>query len=82
MQVFDHPATFGPEGLNAFEIGLKGAFADRKLTVSASAFYYDYGGYQVSQIVDRLALNENFDAEMWGADIELAYRPVVSVKMV
>ncbi|MGB3805162.1 MAG: TonB-dependent receptor [Sphingopyxis granuli] len=81
LQVFDHPATFGPEGLNAFEIGLKGAFADRKLTVSASAFYYDYGGYQVSQIVDRLALNENFDAEMWGADIELAYRPSRRFKM-
>lgn len=75
LQVADHPATFGPEGLNAFEIGMKGAFADRTLTLSTSAFYYDYSGYQVSQIVDRMALNENFDAKMWGADIELAYRP-------
>jgi len=75
LHVADHPATFGPESLNAFEIGTKGAFADRTLTISASAFYYDYTGYQVSQIVDRMALNENFDAKMWGADIELAYRP-------
>lgn len=75
LQVYENPETFDPESLNAFEVGLKGAFADRKLTVNASAFYYDYTGYQVSQIVDRLALNENFDAEMWGADLELLYRP-------
>jgi iron complex outermembrane receptor protein len=75
LKITDHPATFDPEGVNAFEIGVKGAFADRKLTLSASAFYYDYQGYQISQIVDRMALNENFDAEMWGADLELIYRP-------
>lgn len=58
LQVFQNPETFDPESLNAFEIGVKGASADRKLTVSASGFYYDYTDYQISQIVDRLALNE------------------------
>lgn len=75
LRVYENDTTFDPEGVNAFEVGLKGAFADRKITLSASAFYYDYTGYQVSQIVDRLALNENFDAEMWGAELEMLYRP-------
>lgn len=75
LQFFPQPATFRPEAVNAIEIGSKNTFAGGKLTLNANAFYYDYKDYQVSQIVDRLALNENFDAEIWGAELEMAWRP-------
>ena len=62
--------TFEPEYVNAFEIGTKNTLLDGSLLLNAAAFYYDYTDYQVSQIVDRTSLNENFDAEVWGFEIE------------
>ncbi|WP_218000096.1 TonB-dependent receptor domain-containing protein [Sphingopyxis granuli] len=75
LQFFPLPTTFRPESVNAFEIGMKNSFGGGKFTLNANAFLYDYTDYQVSQIVDRLALNENYDAKMWGAELELAWRP-------
>ncbi len=69
------PATFEPEYLNAFEIGTKNSFDGGRFTLNATAFYYDYEGYQISQIVDRISLNENFDATSWGLELETAWRP-------
>lgn len=67
--------TFKPEYVNAFEIGTKNSFDGGRLTFNATGFLYDYTGYQVSQIVDRIALNENFDALNWGLELEAAWRP-------
>jgi iron complex outermembrane receptor protein len=36
-----------PERVNAYEIGVKGRYFDRALTLSASAFYYDYTNQQL-----------------------------------
>ncbi|WP_374406838.1 TonB-dependent receptor [Pelagerythrobacter sp.] len=69
------PATFEPEYLTAFEIGTKNSFDNGRLTLSATGFYYDYEGYQISKIVDRISLNENFDATSWGLEFEAAWRP-------
>ncbi|WP_447753082.1 TonB-dependent receptor domain-containing protein [Sphingopyxis fribergensis] len=67
--------TFKPEYVNAFEIGTKNSFAGGKMTLNATAFFYDYTDYQVSQIVDRISLNENFDAQSWGLELEAAWQP-------
>ncbi|SBV33382.1 Outer membrane cobalamin receptor protein [uncultured Sphingopyxis sp.] len=67
--------TFKPEYVNAFEIGTKNSFAGGRMTLNATAFFYDYTDYQVSQIVDRISLNENFDAQSWGLELEAAWRP-------
>ncbi|MEW4469054.1 TonB-dependent receptor, partial [Parasphingorhabdus sp. JC815] len=69
------PSTFKPEFVNAFEIGTKNSFDGGRVTLNATAFYYDYKDYQISQIVDRLSLNENFDATSWGLELETAWRP-------
>ncbi|RYY28496.1 MAG: TonB-dependent receptor [Sphingomonadales bacterium] len=67
--------TFRPEYVNAFELGIKNSFANGRMTFNATAFYYDYKDYQVSQIVDRIAYNENFDAKSYGLEFEAAWRP-------
>lgn len=69
------PATFKPEYVTAFEIGTKNSFDGGRVTLNATAFYYDYEDYQISQIVDRISLNENFDATSWGLELETAWQP-------
>ncbi|WP_233205250.1 TonB-dependent receptor [Alkalicaulis satelles] len=66
---------FEPEYVNAFEIGTKNILMDGRLSLNATGFFYDYTDYQVSQIVDRISLNENFDARMWGVELEALFRP-------
>jgi outer membrane receptor protein involved in Fe transport len=68
-------STFDPEYVNAFEIGTKNTLLDGALRLNTTAFFYDYKDYQVSQIVDRISLNENFDATIWGLELEAVYKP-------
>jgi outer membrane receptor protein involved in Fe transport len=74
------PRTFDPEFVNAFELGTKNTFLDGTATLNLAAFYYDYTGYQISEIVDRSAFNRNFDAEIWGAELESDWRPLENLK--
>jgi outer membrane receptor protein involved in Fe transport len=76
-----HPKTFEPEFVDAFEVGSKNTMLDGRLTLNATAFYYDYKGYQISQIVDRSAVNLNFDAEVWGLEIEADWRPLENLRL-
>ncbi|MGV1682031.1 TonB-dependent receptor domain-containing protein [Sphingopyxis sp. NJF-3] len=66
----DYGPTFKPEYVNALEIGMKNSMLGGRLTLNASAFYYDYKDYQVSQIRDRSAVNQNFDATIYGAELQ------------
>jgi outer membrane receptor protein involved in Fe transport len=72
---FNVPATFEPEIINAFEIGTRNDFLDGLLRLNLSAFYYDYGGLQLSRIVSRTSVNDNTDAEIYGAELEGLVRP-------
>jgi outer membrane receptor protein involved in Fe transport len=73
LTAVEYGKTFKPEFVNAFEIGSKNTLADGALTLNPTAFYYDYKGYQVSQIRDRTAVNENFDSKMWGLEFETVF---------
>jgi len=77
---FSHPLTFEPEFINAYELGTKNTLLDGALTLNGDVFFYDYKGYQISQIVDRTALNQNFDATVKGAEIEASYEPLPGLK--
>lgn len=68
-------ATFDPEFINAYEIGTKNSFADNRVQLNLTGFYYDYTGYQISKIVNRSAVNENFDAKIWGLEGEFVAAP-------
>ena len=74
------PKTFDAEFVDAFEIGAKNTLLDGKLTLNLGAFYYDYKDYQISYIVNRSAVNLNFDAEVWGAEIEADWRPTDNLR--
>jgi len=43
--------VYKPETVHAYEIGVKNSFFDRRLTLNASAFFYNYDDMQVSVIV-------------------------------
>jgi outer membrane receptor protein involved in Fe transport len=73
--IFNVPATFEPEIINAFEIGSKNTFANGMIRLNLSAFYYDYKGLQLSRIVARTSVNDNTDASIWGAEAEAVFRP-------
>ena len=74
------PPTFEPEYIDAFEVGTKNTLLDGALVLNGSAFYYDYEGYQVSKIVDRSAFNENFDATIWGLELEWIFSPTRNLR--
>ena len=75
-----HPATFAPEYINAFELGTKNTLLDGGLTLNGDVFYYDYKGYQISQIVDRTSINLNVDAKVKGAEVEATWEPLPGLR--
>jgi len=75
-----HPLTFAPEYINAYEMGSKNTLLDGAVTLNGSVFYYDYKGYQISEIVDRTSINLNFDATVKGAEIEATYEPTPGLR--
>ncbi|MCW0198841.1 TonB-dependent receptor, partial [Sphingopyxis sp.] len=81
LTAVNYGPTFEPEFVNALEIGTKNVLMGGRLTLNASAFYYDYMNYQVSQIRDRTAINENFDAKVWGAELSALFEPVDRLRL-
>jgi outer membrane receptor protein involved in Fe transport len=74
------PKTFDPEFVDAFELGAKNTLLDGRVTANLAAFYYDYKNYQISEIVDRSAFNRNFDATVWGVELESDWRPLENLR--
>ncbi len=75
-----HPLKFKPEFINAYELGTKNTLLDGALTFNGNFFYYDYKGYQISEIVDRTSINLNFDAKIKGAELETTWEPLPGLK--
>ena len=76
--------TVDPEFLNAYEIGLKSTFLDKRVRVNLSGFYYDYSDLQVytyaagsspaTPVV--FALENAADAEIYGLEAEFTALPM------
>jgi outer membrane receptor protein involved in Fe transport len=75
-----HPLKFKPEFIDAFELGTKNTALDGALTLNGDVFYYNYKGYQISQIVDRTAINLNFNATVKGAELETTWEAMPGLK--
>jgi outer membrane receptor protein involved in Fe transport len=80
LTAVNYGQTFKPEFVNAFEVGTKNVLMDGRLTLNADAFFYDYKDYQVSQIKDRTAVNENFDAKLWGSELSAEFEPIPNLR--
>ncbi len=72
--VFAVPESFGPETVDAFEIGSKNTFGAMQLNLTG--FYYRYNDLQLSRIVARTSVNDNVSANIWGFEAEAIVRPV------
>lgn len=72
-----------PEEVNAYEAGLKGRFFDRKLTLSAAAFYYDYRNQQVqeSRPGPVSVLVSAPKSQVYGAEAEASFKPLPSLTL-
>ncbi|HEY5238136.1 MAG TPA: TonB-dependent receptor [Rhizomicrobium sp.] len=77
---FTHPLTFKPEFVDAFELGTKNTLLDGAMTLNADMFYYKYQNYQISEIVDRTAVNFNFNATVKGAEMEATWEPLAGLR--
>ena len=69
------PQFFDPEFINSYEIGTKNTLANGAVQLNATAFYYDYEGYQITQIINRTSANFNIDAELQGLELETIWNP-------
>jgi iron complex outermembrane recepter protein len=69
---------FEPEQLDAYEVGLKAEFFDRRVSFNPSLFYYDYRDLQITTFTNQgLPLFTNGEsAEIYGLDLDFTARPV------
>jgi iron complex outermembrane receptor protein len=83
------PRDLGPykdETVNAYEVGAKSEFLDRRLRVNVSAFYYDYKDLQVYTQVQRDGLPVQLftnasAARVYGGEAEIEARPVKGLSL-
>ena len=75
-------APVKPERLDAYEIGLKSQFFDRKVQLNLAAFYYNYIDIQVDTIVasgsgaSTTILQNAASERNYGLDVETIYQPI------
>ena len=53
---------------------------DGALTLNGDVFFYNYKDYQISRIVDRTSINDNFNATVRGAELETMWEPAPGLK--
>lgn len=71
----DTEFTFDEEEVDGVELGAKTAILDGELILNGSVFFYDYKGLQVTRIRNNSSINENIDAEITGAELEVVWQP-------
>lgn len=77
--------AYRPETLDAFELGIKADFLDRRARLNITVFYYDYKGLQVFDLLDIGGLPQqlirNRDARVYGAEAELTVKPMGGLQL-
>ena len=83
------PDDLGPykdETVNAYEMGAKSEFFDRRLRINASVFYYDYKDLQVYTVIQRSGLPVQLftnasKARVYGGEAEIEARPMAGLSL-
>ncbi len=74
--------SYDPEKVTALEFGSKNRFADNRVQLNATAFYYDYRDLQVFQVVNQTIVVRNAaEAEIYGAEFELIALPTDNLRI-
>jgi outer membrane receptor protein involved in Fe transport len=71
-----YPATFNPEFIDAYEVGTKNTVLGGSLQLDLTGFYYNYKGYQISEIVAESSVNLNVNAKIYGVEFESIWSPI------
>ena len=69
------PSGYEPETIDAYEIGAKNTLLDGRLQANLTAWYYNYGGYQISSIIANTSVNTNIKAFLGGLEGEFLWAP-------
>ncbi|HEX3666698.1 MAG TPA: TonB-dependent receptor [Rhizomicrobium sp.] len=70
------PISYGPEQVNAYELGTKNTVLSKTVQANGDVWYYDYQGYQISTIQGNTTVNENINnAKLWGVEGEIFWAP-------
>ena len=71
------PSSFAPETVDSYEAGTKNTIPLSLGTLQANGtiWYYNYQGYQVSQIINRQSVNGNINSTLYGAEGEFFWAP-------
>ena len=69
------PAGYEPESIDAYEIGAKNTLLDGRLQANLTAWYYDYGNYQISSIISNTSVNTNINTFLDGLEGEFQWAP-------
>jgi iron complex outermembrane recepter protein len=60
-----------PEKVDAYEVGLKTRFLDRRVTLNLAGFYYDYANQQINQIIGVTSFLRSANGRVFGGEAEL-----------
>lgn len=71
-----------PEGVDAYEMGFKTRFADNRLQINGSFYYYDYKGQQ-GQVVDATATANliSLNGKMKGLELDVQFQATDALKL-
>ncbi len=76
------PSHYDPDKTQSYEIGLKGDFLDRTLSVDASVYYIDWKNIQISLINPQTGITYNANgsqAKSQGVELSLESRPLTGL---
>jgi iron complex outermembrane receptor protein len=75
-------ASYEPETVDSFEIGMKGAFLDDSLKMNIGAYYYDYQDFQGLFAANGGSIIKNIgQAEGKGIEFDVTYLPTDNVRL-
>ncbi len=81
LSAHDDPPV-NPEVIDAYEVGVKSDWFDRRLRVNVAGFLYHYSNLQLQQYVDGAPVTTNAAAALIkGVDIDVSARPVASLML-
>ena len=75
--VGDGQNAYDPEFVDAYEIGVKNTFWDRRVLLNLTGFYYDYTDLQVFRLTTEGPVTDNAaQSTIWGVEAEMRFKPV------